>query len=224
MVRLRDVPADVDVHYPGGSRDRYLTRLLEAKDYRCETCGASVLDTALFATAEASRSSVEHADWAFTTEAASLECAGCGGGVGVHVGLPKNDTALQKMRDVLDAADDTPPAESSSTATSRRDPTPGDSAAHRDGDVPREAPPKVLYKTPWTKRAPDELEKPEHPAIALPFDEQMVVEDSIAGVSTDHPTVIDGDPRAAAEGGESSHAETTSLVERVRAALARLAR
>lgn len=224
MVRLRDVPSDVDVHYPGGSRNRYLTRLLEHKDYRCEGCGASVLDTALFANAEASRSSLEHGDWAFTTGSASLECASCGGGDGVHVGLPKNDSALQKMRDALDAADETPAADSPSTSSGPREMTAAESTATQDDSSASGQPPEVLYKTPWTKLAPQELEKPEHPAVALPFDETKFVEESMSGVSTDHPSVLEDDPREPEGGGESVTDENGSLVERVRAALARLAR
>lgn len=56
MVRLRDdVPIDKLV-WDGGSKRAFLTKVLKRKDYRCESCEVTILETALFVTATSHKS------------------------------------------------------------------------------------------------------------------------------------------------------------------------
>jgi len=98
MVRLRDdFPID-EVAWGGGSKKGFLTKVLKRKDYRCESCGVTILETPLFVTATSQKSGYLPEKRLFATANATLKCADCGDGKGVQAGFPADEKALEQMR------------------------------------------------------------------------------------------------------------------------------
>jgi len=98
MVRLRDdVPIDKIV-WNGGSKKAFLTKVLERNDYRCESCGVTILETGLFVTATSHKSGYLPEKHLFAAVDATLKCADCGDGEGVQAGFPEDEKALEQMR------------------------------------------------------------------------------------------------------------------------------
>jgi hypothetical protein len=235
MVRLRDDPSDTDVIFEGGSKQEYLTAVLEENDYRCETCGTSIFEAGLFAKDEVTPSSARDGPLMFRTAAATLECASCADGTGLHVGFPKSDEALKRMRaalhetptdDDVESTDDPPDAADSSTDTA---------AAANSPDQPETDYQEIRYKTPWTYHGPHEVTKPSHPALGTEIESKHLVggQDEAETDQRESPSedsgIIDGDPRtppadSAEDAGQPEEGAGGSLADRVRAALARLAR
>ena len=235
MVRLRDDPSDTDVIFEGGSKEEYLTAVLEANDYRCESCGTSIFEAGLFAKDEVTPSSAREGPLMFRTAAATLECASCADGTGLHVGFPKSDEALKRMRaalhetptdDDVESTDDPPDAAESPT----------DTAAGADTPDPTETDyEEIRYKTPWTYHGPHEVTKPSHPALGTEIESKHLVggQDEAENDQSESPSedsgIIEGDPRtppteSAEDAGQPDEEPDRSLADRVRAALARLAR
>jgi len=236
MVRLRDDPSDTEVIFEGGSKEEYLTAVLDENDYRCQACGTSIFEAGLFAKDEVTPASTRDGRLMFRTAAATLECASCADGTGLHVGFPKSDEALKRMRaalhetptdDGVESTDDPPDAAESST-----DPVSAPAAPPDQTDTDHE---EIRYKTPWTYHGPHEVTKPSHPALGTEIESKHLVggQDEAETDHSESPSedsgIIDGDPRTppaeSAEDARQPEEEAGgSLADRVRAALARLAR
>jgi hypothetical protein len=236
MVRLRDDPSDTEVSFERGSREAYLTAVLEENDYRCASCKASIFETGLFARAEAAPAD-EYGRLTFTTAATVLECAGCGDGRGLHVGFPKSDEALKRMRAALHEMppDDGEVDTASGTPASAESTTEPVSTPVDTHDQPEQTHEEIKYKTPWTYFGSHEVTKPSHLALGTEIESKYCVggqdesEDGVEGSSSRPDGVLSEDPRKPASGscedaGESGENARGSLADRVRAALARLAR